>query len=147
MARKPDTPKVEGRGLVWMQGLACGACVAVAPAACALLATLLAPAIAMLLIDRTPGRPVARAVLLCGAAPCVEPLIMLWRTDSGSGFATLGDPVVFGPAWAASAGGWLLAQLLPIGIRGILEAASLSQAARLRAERERLVKAWGLEDR
>ena len=147
MAGQASAPKEKGRGIVWMQGLACGACVAVAPAACALLAVLLAPAIAVLLIDRAPGRPMARAVLLCGAAPCVGPLMALWQSGPNSGFAIVGDPMVFGPAWAACAGGWLLSQLLPIGIRGILEAASLSQAARLRAERERLVKAWGLDDR
>jgi hypothetical protein len=147
MARKATVPKEKGRGIVWMQGLACGACVAVAPAASALLAVLLAPAIAVALIDRAPGRPIARAVLLCGAAPCVGPSIAIWQTGASSGFAILTDPTVFGPAWAACAGGWLLSQLLPIGIRGILEAASLSQAARLRTEREKLAQAWGLEAR
>ncbi len=146
MARKTAVAKDKGRGIVWMQGLACGTCVAVAPAACGLLAVLLAPAILALLFERTPGRPIARAVLLCGAAACVGPLMTMWQAGPGTGFALLSDPGVVGTAWAACAGGWLLSQLLPIGIRGVLEAASLSRAVRLRAERERLAKAWGLED-
>ncbi len=145
MARKAGVAKEKSRGLVWMQGLACGACVAVAPAACGLLAVLLAPAVLVLLFERTPGRPVARAVLLCGSAACVGPLMTVWQAGSGTASALLTDPGVFGSAWAACAGGWLLSQLLPIGIRGILEAASLSRKAQLRAERERLAKAWGLD--
>lgn len=145
MARKSGVAKEKGRGIVWMQGLACGACIAVAPAACALLAGLLAPAILVLLFERTPGRPVARAVLLCGAAACVGPLMTSWQIGPSTGLALLSDPGVFGTAWAACAAGWLLSQLLPIGVRGILEAASLSRSARLRAERDRLLKAWGLD--
>jgi hypothetical protein len=45
----------------------------------------------------------------------------------------------------ACAAGWLASQLLPVGIRAILEAASLTRTARLRAERERLSKAWGMD--
>ncbi len=146
MAREASPPKEKGRSIVWIQGLACGACIAIAPAASTLLAVLLAPALAILLVDRAPGRAVARAVLLCGAAPCVGPLVTLWQSGRGAGFALIADPSVLGPAWAACAGGWLLSQLLPIGIRGILEATSLAQAARLRTERERLVKDWGLEE-
>jgi len=98
-----------------------------------------------LVLDRLPGRPVGRAVLLCGAAACVGPLMTSWQVGSGAGFALLSDPGIFGPAWAACAGGWLLTQLLPIGIRGLLEAASLSRSAWLRSERERLLREWGLE--
>jgi hypothetical protein len=64
-----------------------------------------------------------------------------------TGFALLSDPGVFAPAWAACAGGWLLTQLLPILLRGIMEGTSLARAARLRAERERLLKAWDFESR
>ena len=129
-----------------MQGLACGACVAVAPAACGFLAALLAPAILALLVERTPGRPVARGVLLCGAAASVGPLMTVWHMGMGTGYAILSDPGVLGAAWGACAGGWVMSQLLPIGIRGVLEATSLSRAAALRAEREKLLKAWGLDD-
>ena len=42
-------------------------------------------------------------------------------------------------------GGWLLAEITPIAVRAALEALSIARAARLRAERARLVEAWGLE--
>ena len=145
MAHEKAAAKDKGRGIVWAQGLACGACVAIAPAACGLLAVLLAPAIVALLLDRTPGRPVARGMLLCGAAACVGPVMTLWQVGGTSG-ALLSDPATFGSAWAACTGGWLLTQLLPIGLRGILEAASLARTATLRAERAKLVQAWGLND-
>ena len=143
--RSAATAKTQGRGIVWVQGLAVGACAAVAPAAGAMLGMLLAPAIVTLLLDRAPGRPVGRAVLLCGSAACVGPMLTFWQMGGGAGFALLVDPGVYGPAWAACAGGWLATQLLPIGIRGVLEAASLSRAARLRAEREKLLRDWSLD--
>ena len=144
MARKNADPKQKGRGIVWIMGLACGACAAVAPAASAMLVVLLAPAVVALLLDRQKGKPVGRAVLLCGSVACVGPMMTFWQMGSGAGIALLSDPGVYGSAWAACAGGWLATQVLPIGIRGVLEAASLSRAARLRAERERLLRDWGL---
>ena len=144
MARKPKPakPKEKGRGLVWIMGLACLGCVAVAPAACGMLAVLLAPAIVALLLDKAPGRPVGRAMVLCGSAACVGPVVIAWQT----GFGGFTDPIVFGPSWAACAAGWLGSQLLPIGVRALIEAASVTRAARLRAEREKLSKAWGIGD-
>jgi len=146
MARKPKpvAAKGNGRSLVWVQILACGACAAIAPEASGMLAVLLAPAIVALLLDKAPGRPVGRAVLLSGSAACVGPLVTAWHT--GGGFALLTDPGVYGPAWTACAGGWLASQLLPVGIRAIMEAASLTRTARLRTERGRLSEVWGLDD-
>lgn len=146
MARDAPAPSDKGRSLVWMQGLACGACAAVAPAACGMLGILLGPAIVALLLDRIPGKPIARAMLLCGAAACVGPLMTVWRTGSATAMSLAGDFSVCGPAWAACAAGWILSQILPIAIRGVLEASSLSRTAKLRAERERLLNVWGLED-
>jgi len=48
-------------------------------------------------------------------------------------------------AWSAAAAGWLIAEFLPIVVRAGLEAIGLARAARLRAERAKLVEAWGLE--
>ncbi len=146
--KSATAPKGKGNIAIWLQGLACGTCVALAPGPSMLVGVLLAPAIAMLMVDRTPGRPAARAVLLCGAAASVGPLTMLWRmggANTGNSLAMLSDPAVFSGPWAACAAGWLLTQMLPIGIRVVLEATSLSRAARLRAERERLAAEWGLE--
>ena len=59
------------------------------------------------------------------------------------GLAT--DPDIVGTAWAAAAAGWLLAELMPVAVRMVLEALSLSRAARLRATRAALAAEWGLD--
>jgi len=50
-----------------------------------------------------------------------------------------------GRGWIAASAGWLLAEVTPIAVRVTLEAISIARAARLRAERTKLVEAWGLE--
>jgi hypothetical protein len=132
-----------GRSLVWLQGLACGALAALAPAAALRMALLLAPGIMALVFDRQPGRAIARTVLLCQLAACVEPVRQMWADGAGSGF--MPDPASLGTAWSAAAAGWLLTQLLPLGVNVALDAASLTRSARLQAARGRLVEEWGLE--
>jgi hypothetical protein len=48
-------------------------------------------------------------------------------------------------AWSAAAGGWLLAEAVPVAVRAALEALSMTRTARLRSERVGLVEAWGLD--
>jgi len=48
-------------------------------------------------------------------------------------------------AWSAAAAGWLLAEITPIAVRAALEGLGIARAARLRAERAKLVETWGLE--
>jgi hypothetical protein len=133
-----------GGSLIWLQGLACGAMVALVPATALLLAVLLAPGLAALLLDRQPGRAVARSVLLFGAAACVGPVGQLWGNGQTveTSVMMLGDLGNIGTAWSAAAGGWLLAELLPVIVRVALEAASLARATRLRAARARLAEDW-----
>jgi hypothetical protein len=50
-----------------------------------------------------------------------------------------------GIAWSAAAAGWLLAEIAPVAVRAVLEGMTISRAARLRAERARLVEEWGFE--
>ena len=50
--------------LIWLQGLLCGALVALAPSLAMLLASFLGPVIAAALFDREPGKPRARAAFL-----------------------------------------------------------------------------------
>jgi hypothetical protein len=147
MARKKaNKAKGKARGGLLLPGLVCGAGAAVAPATCAVLAVLLAPAIVMVLVDREPGRPAARAILLCGSAACVGPLITTWRMGGDSTWTLLSDSTVIGCAWAACALGWLLSQVLPVALRIAFSANTATRSALLRAERERLTKAWRLED-
>ena len=134
--------------MVWLQGLTCGAVVTLAPGVALLLGLLLGPGLLALVLDREPGRPMARCVLLMGLATCVQPLRALWSIG-GSLTAALGlagDIQVLGTAWSAAAAGWLMAELAPLGTRLVLEALARSRAAKLRVERDRLLAAWGGED-
>lgn len=154
MARTPATARQGRRGeadsnrsLVWLCGLACGVLVAVAPGIALLAAGLLAPGLASIKLDGEPGRPIARAVMTCGLAGCVHPVIALW--NSGQSFDTamriVTDPPVIGLAWCAAAAGWLLAQVAPLAVRAGLEAVALTRATQLRARRAHLAETWGLD--
>jgi hypothetical protein len=145
--RKPLVAAPRQRSLVWLQGLLCGAMATLATPTALLLAVLLGPAFAAIGLDRDPGRPRARAIALCSMAAVVEPLQILWTTGHTMATATalLESPRVIALAWSAAAAGWLLAELSPIVAKAVLEALSLTRAARLRADRARLAEAWGLE--
>jgi hypothetical protein len=159
MAKAPKPPKQSKasnggpsggggyRSVVWLSGLACGVLAAVAPGVAILAAGLLAPGAVALRLDREPGRPIARTVLTCGLAGCVQPVITLWNTGQSfdAAMAIVTDPVTLGIAWSAAAAGWLLTQIIPLIVRAVLEATFLARAARLRAVRGRLMEAWGLE--
>lgn len=75
------------------------------------------------------------------------PLRTLWTAGHtmATASALAGNARIVGIAWSAAAAGWLLAEILPIGIRAVLGTLSLARAVRLRLERERLVEAWGLD--
>jgi hypothetical protein len=47
-------------------------------------------------------------------------------------------------AWSAAAAGWLLAEIIPIGVRAALDGVSVARASRLNTERARLIEIWGL---
>ena len=133
--------------LVWLQGLACGAVVTLTPGFALLLGALLAPGVLALLLDREPGRPMARAVLLLGLATCVMPVETWWANGQTirAALGVLSGIQVLGTAWSAAAAGWLLAELAPLVSRLVLDAMARSRTARLQAERAALVEAWGVE--
>ena len=126
----------------------CGALVAIAPALALLLAVLLGPSLLALALERAAGRPVLRSVVLCNAAGCVAPVRALWAGghNLAAAEALLGDSRLLAIAWAAGAVGWVLAELCPLGVRLVLEAAAGAQMVRLRARRARLAETWSLED-
>jgi hypothetical protein len=145
MRAMAQTPR--RHSLVWLQGLGCGAVVALVPAMALLLGVLLLPGLLAVLYDRQGGRPVARTVLLCGTAAAVAPIIVLWSAGNSMDACVelLGDLRVVGTAWSAAAAGWILAELAPVAVLVVLEAITQSRAARLRAERDRLAAEWGFE--
>ncbi|MDA8049439.1 MAG: hypothetical protein M0002_05465 [Rhodospirillales bacterium] len=135
-----------GRSYTWLQGLLCGVAATLVPGPALLIGMLLAPGLVALLLDQAPGKPMPRAVLLCGLAAAIAPLASLWNSGGGIGaaFSMLGNPAVLGEAWLAGAGGWLLNELAPLLLRVAMDAAAAARAARLNAERARLVEAWDL---
>jgi hypothetical protein len=118
--------------------------VALVPAIALLLGVLLAPGLAALMLDRQPGRPIARSVLLCGGAFCIRPVGALWSGGQSvdAALGVLGDLNNIGTAWSAAAAGWFMAELLPLVVRVVLEAADAARAARLRAARAKLMEEW-----
>ncbi len=148
-ASPPSAPPVPAtsNALVWAEGLLCGGLVALLPPTALLLGVLLLPAIVAVVLEHQPGKPVARSVVLCGLAASVTPVRALWAAghDLAASIALATDANVVGTAWSAAAAGWLLAELMPLGVRAGLEALSLSRAARLRAARETLIAGWGPE--
>lgn len=138
-------PARRQHSLVWLQGLACGAVVALTPGIAVLLAVLLAPGLVVLLLDHEPGRPTARCVLLIGLATCVHPLRVLWPQTQNvtAALDMVSDLQTLGTAWSAAAAGWLLAELAPLGAKLVLETLARARAAKLRARREKLVETWG----
>jgi hypothetical protein len=135
------------RSVVWLSGLACGALAAIAPGVAVVAAGLLIPGLVALRMDQQPGRPVARTVLTCGLAGCVQPVMSLWNMGQSfnAAIAIVTDPTAIGIAWSLAAGGWLLTELAPLLVRAVLEAAALTRSAKLRAMRVRIAEAWGLD--
>jgi len=146
-AAAPATGQPRQRSLVWAQGLVCGALVTLATPTALLMGVLLGPALITVLLDGEPGRPTGRSVALFGMAASVEPLKTLWTTGhSMQGAVSLVSNLeVVATAWSAAAAGWLLAQILPIAVRTVLDALGIARSARLRAERAKLVAEWGFD--
>jgi hypothetical protein len=137
------------RSLVWVQGLICGGLAAWLPGTATLGAIMLAPGLIAYLTDRSPSRPVGRAVLFFGATIAPHSLIALWHAGNSvaTSLAMAGDMRRVAAAWAIQAGGWLLAELAPLAARLLLEAKAQARIAILRRRRVRLEDEWGLAPR
>jgi len=144
---KPEAGQPRQGSLVWAQGLLCGALVTLATPTALLLGVLLGPAMIAVLLDREPGRPTGRSVALFSMAASVEPLKTLWTTGHSmqSAVNQVCSLDLVATAWSAAAAGWLLAQILPIAMRTVLEGLGMARSARLRAERGKLVADWGFD--
>jgi hypothetical protein len=133
--------------VVWLSGLACGLVVAITPGLGLAAGGLLAPGLAALMLDKEAGRPIARAVLTCGVAGSVRPIMTLWNLGPtfDTALSVLFDPGTLVTAWGGAAAGWLLTQMAPLLTRMTLEAGAAAQTARLRATRARIADAWELD--
>jgi hypothetical protein len=141
-----------GRGLggltILLLALAVGGLIALSPDIALPMAVLVLPGLLALIVDRSPGCGVARAILLFQAAACVHPVVGAWYRCAGidgcMGYLTEW-PTVF-RVWLAAAAAWVLAQILPVGLKMLDDYRMRYRRAVLAARREALVDEWGLED-
>jgi hypothetical protein len=135
--------------MLWLQGLLCGVLAALATPTALVLGVLLGPGLLALLLDRAPGRPAARAMLLFGLSATVFPLMALWKAGHTMEAASLlvCDPGTLALAWSAAGAGWLLVQLVPHVVRLALESVAIARARRVRALRARCAEEWGFPER
>ena len=140
------SPPRKPGSLLWLHGLVCGGVVTLATPTALLAGVLLAPGVCAVVFDRTPGRPMARCVLLWGVAVTLQPMLTLWRTGHSMtealGLAT--DTPTFAWAWAAQAAGWLLSELMPLAIRLALDSRGAARAMLLRKARTRYQTEWNI---
>jgi hypothetical protein len=135
--------------MLWLQGLLCGVLAALATPTALVLGILLGPGLLALVLDRAPGRPAARAMLLFGLSATVFPLMALWKAGHTMAAASVlaSDPDTLALAWSAAGAGWLLVQIAPHVVRLALEAVALARTRQVRALRARCAEEWGLPDR
>ncbi|WP_158745869.1 hypothetical protein [Acidisphaera sp. L21] len=138
------TPAVPRRSWFWLQGVICGVAVAVVPGTALMIGVLMAPAFATYAMEQGKTRPLARGMMLRGAACTFMPLRVLWE-HGGSLDASLdllsdpGRPLL---AWTACGAGWLAGQLADILTRLALDARSARALRQLTQERDKLIVEW-----
>jgi hypothetical protein len=144
-ARKPFSQ----RSLIWIEGTLCGLMAAVATPMAVLLAGLMLPGLVALMLDRIAGKPIARAMLLFGAAATAAPARDLWQVGLSMAASTqlLTDPATLGLAWGGGLFGWGVAEVAPLVASLVTEAKTITRAAALRRMRTALEEEWGLAPR
>ena len=141
-----------GRGLsglmVLLVALAGGGLIALSPDIAMPLVVLLLPGLFALVLDRSPGCGVARAILLFQGAACVHPVMSAWYRCAGVDgcMGYLADWSAVLPVWLAAATAWVLTQVLPMGLKLLDDYRLRHRGAALLARREAIMEEWGLED-
>jgi hypothetical protein len=141
-----------GRGMagliVLLLALAGGGLIALSPDIALPLVVLLLPGLLALVIDRTPGCGVARAVLLFQAAACVRPVIGAWYRCAGIDgcMSYLAEWPTVMLVWLSAAAAWAVVQLLPVGLKVLDDQRLRHRRSVLTARRQAIVAEWGMED-
>lgn len=145
---KPTAKAKPSGGGAWVLvglGLAAGVLMSYALPTGLMLALGLLPSGLAWMLDQTPGRPGARAVLFLNVAGLAPSLAELWRGGHGlsASLALLADWRTLGLAWAGAAAGLLLKTLLPLASGFSVDAQAGARRSSLEARRAALVAAWG----
>ncbi len=135
-----------GAVILMLLGLGAGGLVALSPDIGLPLFVLMLPGLIYLLIDRSVGWAVARAVLLFQAAACVVPISEAWYRCAGIDgcMAQLAIPTTMLRVWLAGGSAWLMAQMLPIGLKLLNDMRLKRYRAVLVSRRDTLISEWGL---
>ena len=143
MAKAAAAP-VRRRSWFWLQGMVCGVVAAIAPGTAVMAVVLLGPGLAMYAIGSPQSRPIARAMIMMGAATTFMPLRLLWEQGGtlDASLGLLGDPARPILAWVASGLGWFVAQVTDLATQFILNAKAANQLRALGKEREALIAEW-----
>jgi hypothetical protein len=134
--------------IVLLLALAGGGLIALSPDIALPLAILLLPGLLALILDRTPGCSIARAILLCQCAACVHPVIDAWYRCAGIDGCMnyLAEWPTVVRAWLAAAGAWLMVQTVPLGLKVLDDYRLRYRRSALIARRAALTAEWGLDD-
>lgn len=137
-----------GSLLMLVLGFGGGGLIALSPDIAIPLIVLLLPGLITLLIDPTPGAALARAMLLFQGATCVNPIASAWYRCAGihGCLDYLCDPTTVGRSWLAALTAWLVAQVLPIGLKMLDDYRLKKARATLVKRRADLIAEWGLEE-
>ena len=141
-----------GRGMrgliVLLLGLAGGGLIALSPDIALPLAVLLLPGLLALVLDRTPGCSVARAILLFQAAACVHPVVDSWYRCAGIDgcMSYLAEWPTVLRSWLAAAAAWVVSQIMPLVLKVLDDYRLRYRRSALVAKREALAAEWGLGD-
>lgn len=134
--------------IVLLLALAGGGLVALSPDIAMPLVVLLLPGLFALVLDRSPGCGVARAILLFQTAACVHPVMDAWYRCAGldgcMGYLA-GWPTVL-RVWLAAAAAWVAVQTLPLGLKVLDDYRLRYRRSVLMARRDALAAEWGLDD-
>jgi hypothetical protein len=134
--------------VILLLALAGGALIALSPDIALPLLVLLLPGLLALVLDRSPGCGVARAILLFQGAVCVRPVLGAWYSCAGIDgcMSYLAEWQSVLPSWLAAAGAWVLTQVLPMGLKMLDDYRLRNRSAALIERRRALVEEWGLEE-
>jgi hypothetical protein len=134
--------------IVLLLALAGGGLIAMSPDIALPLTVLLLPGLLALIMDRTPGCGVARAIVLFQGAACVHPVMDAWYRCAGIDgcMSYLAEWPTVVRVWLAAAAGWIVVQTLPLGLKILDDYRLRYRRSLLTARRDALTAEWGLGD-
>lgn len=146
-AKGSPLPRMGGWLMVLAVGLVCGGVIAVAPDIAAAVLVLQVPGVVVLLLDPSPGRAIGKTILLFQAAASVRPTVSIWFQCEGLracvAMATERQTILI--VLLAAAGGFVLTQILPLGLKLLDDARIKVRCEHLTLERQKLVEEWELD--